>query len=627
MAFATTFDTPFYTGSSTTSLTPFPYDVSIDGHPFMVSTDPQANEKWGVRLQQTSIPLLREQTDNSDSPGEQSLSPNQLWRRSMESWHLGAGQMRYDRKTSSPYRFYRSLGVDVWTQGELSLLDGVAAGPGMSALVATACVAGGRYYWGGGTGLLYWSSDLDNVAGATRNTVTGMPPATVTSVCSDGSNVFVACSGSGIYKTTNTTTTAASYVTGSVSLVGYYKGRLMAAGGGLLYNPTAGGALPTALLDLSGRGWTWTAFGEGPSAIYAAGFSGDQSAVYGVTIKSDGTGLNVPTVAATLPTGEIARSVYGYLGYVVIGTDKGVRFANPDSSGNLTLGGLIPTGSAVYDFVGQDRFVWFTWSSYATGISGLGRLDLSEFTADLTPAYASDLMRVDPLLAQTPVVRNVDVWSGKLVFTAETTTTVVYVQDPTQTAYYPYIESGTIGFGIGDAKAAAFVDLRHDPLTPGASVKVSLAVDQGSFTPLGTSSQAYSTGQGKTLTANQVSGETFSLRLDFNPDRANGPSSTVHRLTLRAYPQATRISEYVVPLQIRPMVKAAWGGGEYYCNIEVERDYLTTLWRTGKIVTYQEGYISTQVVVSDIEWLAEKQVKNGTAFLGVMVVHLREILA
>lgn len=627
MGFSALLDQPFYTGTSATTLTPYPYDVSIDGHPYMVSTDPNANEKWGVRLQQTSLPLLRDQTDNSDSPGEQSLSPNQLWRRSVESWHLGAGQMRYDRKTSTPYRFYRSRGVDVWTQGQLSLLDGVlGTASGFTALLPTACVAGSRYYAGGGTGLLYWSSDLNLGGSSTRNTVTGLPATTVTSVCSDGTNVYVACSGSGVYKTTTSSSAATSYATGTATLVGFHKGRLLVAGGGLLYNPTATGALASPLIDLSGQGWTWTAFGAGATVIYAAGYAGDQSSVYAITIKPDGTALTTPTVAATLPTGEIARAVYGYLGFVVVGTDKGVRFCNPDSNGNLTLGGLIPTGSPVYDFVGQDRFVWFTWSAYETGASGLGRLDLSNFTSDLTPAYATDLMKVDPLLISTPVIRNVDVWNNLLVFTSETTSTGVFIQDTTAQAYYPYLETGTIGFGIGDLKAAVFADVRHDPLTAGSSVKISLAVDQGSFSSLGVSSTTGSTGAGRTFNANQVSGETFSLRLDLNPDSGSGPDLTVHRLTLRAYPQATRVSEYTVPIILRDTINPDFAA-EYYCNIEVERDYLTSLWRSQKIVNYQEGNISTLVTVSDINFLGEKRAPNSVAFSGTMVVTLREVLA
>jgi hypothetical protein len=98
-------------------------------------------------------------------------------------------------------------------------------------------------------------------------------------------------------------------------------------------------------------------------------------------------------VAATLPDGEIARSISGYLGYVVIGTDKGVRFSVADGDGNLTLGALIPTTEPVYCAEGQDRFVWYGLSQFPNNApyGGLGRMDLSAFTGDLTPAYATDI--------------------------------------------------------------------------------------------------------------------------------------------------------------------------------------------------------------------------------------------
>lgn len=627
MSFLALLDAPFYTGAPATTDTPYPYDVSIGGHPYMVSTDPNSNEKWGVRFQQTSNNPLREQADTSDTPGEQTISPNQLWRRSIESWHLGAGQTRYDRKTSSPYRFSRSQGVDVWTEGELSLLDGlIPAATMFSTVNVSACTAGNRVYMGGSSNTLnYYTDPTAVVAGVT---VTGTPASALLSLTSDGVNVWAAYGTNGVYKTTNSTSTASSYSTGATcTVVGFYKGRLLVADStGKLYNPTTSGALPTALLDLSGRSFTWTAFGEGPTCIYAAGYSGDQSLIYAITVKSDGTGLNVPTIAATLPAGEIVRSVYGYLGFVCIGTDSGVRFANPDSSGNLTLGGLINDGAPVYGFAGQDRFVYFTWSSFSAGLGGVGRLDLSQFTADLTPAYAADLMYFNITDQTLPIIRNVVIWQGLVGFTSEQSgATRLRVQDKTQTATIAWIETGTIGFGIGDPKAAVSVDLRHDPLPASANITVSFAADQGVLEAVGVSNATGSTGVGKSFNLNQTIGETFSLRLDFNMTYWGQTNPVVHRLTLRAKEQATRISDYSVPIilheRLRPETDI-----ERWCDVKAERDYLTTLWRSQKIVTYQEGDISTLVTVVDIEWLPEKKCSDDRTFQGTLVAHLREVL-
>jgi hypothetical protein len=627
MSFVALLDAPLYTGAPSTSETPFPFDVSIGGHPYMVSTDPQANEKWGVRFQQTSNSPLREQADTSDTPGEQSISPNQLWRRSIESWHLGAGQNRYDRKTSSPYRFARSQGVDVWTEGQLSLLDGVTfAGTMASTVNASACTAGSRLYMGGSSNTLNFYTDPTGLTAATA--VTGTPASALLSIASDGANVWAAYGTNGVYKTTTTTTTATSYNTGATcTLVGYYKGRLLVADTtGKLYNPTASGALPANLLDLSARSWTWTAFGEGPTCIYAAGYSGDQSLIYAITVKSDGTGLNVPTVAATLPAGEIVRAMYGYLGFVCIGTDSGVRFANPDSSGNLTLGGLINDGAPVYGFAGQDRFVYFTWSAFAAGTAGVGRMDLSQFTSDLTPAYATDLMYDNPLDQSLPYVRNVVIWQGLVAFTYEQGgATRLRVQDNTQTATVAWIETGTIGFGIGDPKAAMSVDLRHDPLPAGANITVSFAADQGVVEAVGVSRQTGSTGVGRSFNLNQTIGETFSLRLDFNLTQWGLTNPIVHRITLRAKEQATRISDFSVPLLLHEIVNPDTDV-QRAVDVQTERDYLTTLWRGQKIIPYQEGDLILLVTVVDFEWLPVNKCQDGKTFQGTYVAHLREVL-
>lgn len=71
-----------------------------------------------------TLPAIREQADQSGEPGEASLNPRGLWRRSQESWHHGAGQSFLDSlKDTDTYRFRSSKGIDPWTRGELSLLN------------------------------------------------------------------------------------------------------------------------------------------------------------------------------------------------------------------------------------------------------------------------------------------------------------------------------------------------------------------------------------------------------------------------------------------------------------------------------------------------------------------------
>ena len=97
-------------------LVPGALPFAIDGHPFLVDAD------W----QRETVQVIRQQSDTSTEPGEQSLTPLGLWRRSQESWHHGAGQDFLDGKQGDapvdPHRYRSSKGIDPWTRGQISLL-------------------------------------------------------------------------------------------------------------------------------------------------------------------------------------------------------------------------------------------------------------------------------------------------------------------------------------------------------------------------------------------------------------------------------------------------------------------------------------------------------------------------
>lgn len=102
---------------ATSPLVPGRLPVAIEDHPYQI-------EPSGFRRE--TVPVLRQQADVSSEPGEMSLNPQGLWRRSQESWHHGAGQDfldgRQDQEAPDPHRFRASKGVDVWTRGQVSLL-------------------------------------------------------------------------------------------------------------------------------------------------------------------------------------------------------------------------------------------------------------------------------------------------------------------------------------------------------------------------------------------------------------------------------------------------------------------------------------------------------------------------
>lgn len=600
---------PFYTGAATSDLVPAVFPVALNGRPYLI--DRKSNE-WGRK----SIALLRYQTDTGNLPGEQSLSQEELWRRAQDSWSHGAGQSFVDRADSDPARFRRSKGVDVWSRWQLSLLPDTVSRRASSATNLMLETAGSYLYLTDGASLLFTQ---DVTVSPVWTAVTGLPAVAASAMTSDGFSVWTAHGTSGIYRSTRGAASSSSYVTGTVGLVGYVKGRLMAAQGGALFNVTASGALPAPLYTHPNTDFRWIGFAEGKNVLYAAGFSGDKSLIYRTAVKADGTALDVPQVAGELPDGETVRSIRGYLGYVVVGTDLGFRFAVADNNGDLTFGSLVNIGRAVYAFEPQDRFVWFGWPNYDTVSTGLGRMDLTVFTGGAanayTPAYASDLMAT----GQGTVV-SVVTFQNIRVFAVSGLG--VYGQAATKVASGT-LESGSITYGLPDAKVAMLVDVRTQPLNGSFSTAVS--VDGGVFTDAGTASSVGSTSA--TFQLGQRQGTTFELRETLNRssvDATVGP--VVIRHTLRSYPAPPRGELIFLPLLLEERVTTD-DGAEYTFDVRAEFDALRSMVQDHVLVTLQDGDERLSVFVEEFQWQPRAKVgKFGSAFYnGTMVLKMKSV--
>ena len=96
------------------------YDVAIGGLPFIYAISDAR-----PYIRQTA-PFRKDQFDNQTEPGEQSLTG--WWIRSQSSFHGGTGIVYFDPQTSDEfghYRFADSQGVNVWEDGEVTLLKSV----------------------------------------------------------------------------------------------------------------------------------------------------------------------------------------------------------------------------------------------------------------------------------------------------------------------------------------------------------------------------------------------------------------------------------------------------------------------------------------------------------------------
>lgn len=606
------YDTPyveptpaFYSGASTSPLVPYPFPVAVAGHPYQIQWDAPSIGVWGGKFKKTSLPLLRTQADNSNTPGEQSVSPEQFWRRSQDSWQFGSGQYHYDRANSNGNRFYSSKGIDPWTPWKASLLN-ATSNVKTSTNTGLQCLVAGTYvYLANGTALNYSSGALSSWSSTTG--MTGSP----LSITTDGNTIWTANNTNGVYSGTVGASSVSSYATGTVTLVSFTKSRLMAAGGGKLYNITTTGALPTALLDLSGRNFTWVDIVGGQSQIYAAGYAGDKSLIYRTAIKADGTALDVPIVAAELPDGEIVASLGSYLGYILIGSNRGVRFCSVNSDGSLTLGSLTKTDSTVYSFEGQDRFVWYGLTNYDISSTGLGRLDLTSFTSTLTPAYASDLMADGQ-----GAVRSVQTFNNYRLFTVDGVG--LFYETASTPVSTGSITVGTTSYGITDPKVAMFLDLKHEPLS--GSISFAISADGKAAKTIGISSVATSVSPTNAFPCRQLFGEEFQLTATLTPESNVSPVLT--RWTLRSYPAPVRTGQWDIPILLFDTVSA--GGTDYPQDVTAELDFLIGLHKSQKIATLQIGNTVSQAVMYDYQWLPEAFNTKGYV-RGTFYAQFREI--
>jgi hypothetical protein len=283
---------------------------------------------------------------------------------------------------------------------------------------------------------------------------------------------------------------------------------------------------------------------------------------------------------------------------VVIGTDKGVRFAAADADGNLTLGALIETPQPVLCAEGQGRFVWFglTQFPFDTTFSGLGRLDLSQFTADLTPAYATDLGSLVTGAVQSVATYNVT--SGAYASGART----VYTQsgfgiamETGSPSVNGYLYMSRAAFGIPDQKTPIALDLAHDPLESGDSITVHVITDQGTEVSAGVSNTVGAVR--KRLTLPLTRGDDFQIKVTL----AGVP--ILRRVTLLATTHPDRTYLIRVPLLLKSTVTN--GAGEQAFDVAARRAELMALFASGEVVTFAAGDQTWTVQVDDFQFPPE----------------------
>ena len=380
------------------------WDCSIGGLNFLFAVSDT------YPLKRETARFRRERIDTEREPGEQSLDSG-YWIRSQASWHYGAGITTAEplevANDEARFRYFQSGGVDPWTPGELKLLKATSAvysasadtisveGIGTGILVAVNNASVGTFTYvtnagastaitWGGTGEIHSFDDTgqywlaSNTAGIWRG---NLPSG----------------SGTKIYNNKGTPTR---------TLIRWVKSRAMYAEDADIHEITdltpSSATLPNALYTHPNSGWRWTDFADGPNAIYASGYSREFSAIYSINVAVTSTSvtLDQPIIVAEMPRGEDVLSMYQYVGgFLILGTTLGVRVAQINSDGSLTVGPLIWDDGPVDDAVAKGRFVYFTarnkgQAGNRVSRPGLYRINLGQIlnNTPLDFAYASDLV-------------------------------------------------------------------------------------------------------------------------------------------------------------------------------------------------------------------------------------------
>ena len=605
----------FYSGTSLSPLVPDVFPVAIDGRPFLID---QGSDRFTRQFEQR----VRDSVDQSTAPGEAAINPGGLWRRGEVSWHLGSGQKYADTAEAQDYRMFRSKGVNPWVKGQLSLLNSTVlrgASTFTGSNLSMVEVNGYVYVADGQT--LKYTQDPFAATPVWTSVTTGAPTATINDIATDGKQIYVAYANSGVMMTTIGGSSVANHYATSGGTYNYTK--LGFAKGFVLgfHNDTANshihiipyvastshGSVTATIRDPN---FVCAGFAGGQNHIYVAGRSSDTGLIYRLGIKEDGT-VDVAIVALELPIGEYPTSIFGYLGAILIGTNKGVRYTTPDNAGNLVAGALIPTSGDVNGFTAEDRFVWFTWSNYDNVSGGLGRLDLANFVSANTPAHATDLM-----YNSTVAVKSVVSLNNKRVFSISGIGVVV--EDSANLVASGSVESGVYRWGIPDPKFIARVDTRALPLT--GTIESYMSLDNSTFDLLGT----WTTSGDTENSFNGSNNRIIEAKFKFVLNRASaliGPIFT--RWTARAYAAPFRSELFRIPVILHEQIRVR--DKDYFFDVNEELKQLRTLINEPRVVTLQLGDETVSVIMEDMDWTPRDSRDRSWIWEGTAVVTMRSV--
>jgi hypothetical protein len=607
------------------------YDIAIGGQPFLLA----ASDRYPYQRQTATY--RKQQFDNSKEVGEQTFEG--WWLRSQSSFHLGAGINYLDPYLSEnvQYRFNDSAGVDVWTPGQVSMLpdttnvftlsDDIQMFGAIDSLdqdcifvsdddVLTRIPASGT----GATTIAYGGSGSD-----------------ITSLAQDGL-YYYAANNTGIYRGDLTGTGATGsifYQTGDNTVIGFVKQRLVAAIGPSVYEITSStGATGPLVADKRythpDPNWIWTAIVEGPQAIYASGYRGNNSSIFKFTLSTVGVmpTLTNAVTAADFPDDEHVTALGVYLGtYMLIGTNKGIRIGIIDGNGDISYGPLTyekSDASHTLSFAFEDRFAYATVTNAIDGKSGLIRIDLSQEIEPGRYAYAKDLSsgttgncRAVAFIGDT----------GRAAFAVAGSG--VYFEHPTNKTPTGFLDTGFIRYATIEKKYFKLIKPRFDTPMFGTCAIATKKIDGdvNSIITIAGSTPALNTDLATNISQPQ---EELAFRFTFArsaTDATKGPVFDGYQV--KSLPAVTRARQLTIPLVNYDFETDRYGiQNGYEGRAFIRLQELEDLEAAGDTIVIQD-FTTGEQVTGLIEQLSFERTtpadRRYSGFGGIMYVSIRTV--
>lgn len=601
-------------------------DVAIGGIPFMLATFselPQSVE---------TVPMRKDQFDTEADPGEQTLTG--WWRRSQSSWHEGAGNLYQESSEQNVANngFWDSSGVDIFTQGQMTLLKAMKTAAQAAVTYSRARVFSGGGVSAVGSGTLHTSPDADGTyaqlhAPAGKTIVDGfVSNANFYDVASDGTMYEGAVSSPG---------TANSWpLTGgqTPSRIGWGKHRLWVIGGRSIWQPDlslAAGTNQPPVFTNPNKGWTYTCMAEGTQAMFFGGHDGNASSIQAVTLDTGGA---VPTltgaaVTAVLPEGELVQEIAILAGSLIgIGTNRGFRVGVISSNSTMSYGPLLIEPAGITDCTAittQGRFFVVAFATADEGAVAY-RVDTGNPLSEGVYPYAKDIS----CAATGSITSLTAVSSSQLVATGSTGS--VFYQSPTEYVASGWLQTGRIRFRTTELKDFRYLHLGIEPLN--GAIAVDLVKTEGSSLPLGSITRQGVVFDDKfSITAGKQ--EHVAIKFTLTRDVAMTGSPVINNYLLRAIPAVTPQRLFTLPLMCFDQEQAR--SGQRYGGSGFARDRLTALQfleDTAEAVIYQDFTSGADpggrvVSIESIKYTqttpASSDGKTGPG--GIIVIQLRTV--